>query len=259
MSGKIISFATEPDGSPLVAPANTKRVTVKGWNPGQRGAPWYIYVNDSREAFSVATDASASALACLPSGNYKGICVDGAGKPVGMSFDFALRHLGGGPGSEQANETSAIGPELQKYIDRLEALNQKLLGVIDKLVDRTLTLANKILDTQIEVVKVMPKSVDASAEMIRASHSGGDLAQAAERIQDIWESAPNDGSQLSTVLNSPVVAGAAAALQKYMAKAAENGAEVMAGRQNNGHENMAERAARLAAAANDRARKAARS
>ena len=110
-------------------------------------------------------------------------------------------------------------------------------------------LAEKAIDAQIEVARSMPKVVEASATMLTAARGGG-LSEVANEVREIMENAPESGSNLETVLSSPVVVGAAAALQKYMAQAAQNGAEAVA---NNGHkgESMAQRAARIAAKANN--------
>lgn len=260
MPEQTIAFATDENGCPIVAPAGTKWVYVKGYNPGQPGRPWYMTIEGKDGIFRLPPDAPPSALTCLPSGNYKGEFRDAANKVITREgFEFALRHIGKEPGPGQANEAPGIDPALEKRLDRLEEQNKELLGVVRGLVSDVVAMAKEAQKTQIEIVKVMPKAIEASAQMVKASHGGGSLAQAAEQIQDIWEAAPSDASQLSTVLNSPVVVGAAAALQKYMAKAAENGAETMASSEHNGRESMAERAARIAAAANDRARKAARS
>lgn len=248
-----ISFAVGPDGSDLFAPAGTEKIRIMGCNPGKAGAPWLIYVEDDPEPFCVATDAPPSALSCLPSGNYRGVFVDRAGKRLGNSFPFALRHMGKEPGQQHVNDTNDADPQMQRQLDRLEEQNQKLLATIDKLVNNTIELAKRAMDTQIEVTKVMPKAIEASANMVAASNGGGSLAQAASDLQDIWENAPAADNNLQTVLSSPVVVGAAAALQKYMAQAAENGAEVVAHSNGRRRESMAERAARLSAAADDAA------
>lgn len=249
-----VSFATGPDGSDILVPDGTEWIRIMGWTPGKPGAPSMIFLEDDPEPFRVAPDAPPSALNRLPSGNYRGVFLTRTGKRISRSFPFAVKHLGGEPGGEPgANNGVGSDPYTQRYIERLEAAVDKFTGQIDKLADKLVALANKAMDTQVEVVKVMPKSVEASSKLVGAANGDGRIAENVSELFDVMERVPSADSNLETVLNSPVVVGAAAALQKYMAKAAENGAEAVAAKQSGRRESMAERAARISAAADDRA------
>ena len=248
-----VSFATGPDGCDIIAPAGTTRVRIMGWTPGQPGRPHLIFLKNDRDPFSVPVDASPSALRCLPSGEYRGDFLDGAGKKHGTSFAFTIQHLRDEPESEKANSGPSIDPVLQQTIDRLEARIDSLLGAVKDMLKSATAVVDKAMNTQIEVVKVMPEAMRATAKLISAANGRGGLVEAASELQDIWENAPVSDNNLETVLNSPVVVGAAAALQKYMAKAAENSAEAAANGSGRRRENMAERVARMSAAADDAA------
>ena len=109
-------------------------------------------------------------------------------------------------------------------------------------------LTGNVLETMVKIAEVMPKTVESSASVVNAARNNG-FSEVANEVRDLIESTEG-GSNLETVLNSPVIVGAAAALQKYMAQAAQNGAEAMAARNGSGGETMAQRAARLASQAN---------
>lgn len=261
MAESPITFATEPDGSDIFAPPGTVRIQIRSWTPGKAGAPRHIWIEGSDEPFSVAPDAPVSALGCLPSGDYRGVFVDRAGKRLGSSFKFAVQRLGQKPQRGHGKEAPDLDPYAQRQIERLEAMVDKLSGLVNTLVETTVDLAKRAMETQIEIVKVMPKTIESSAKIVGASSSAGDFAEAATTVQSIIDNAPAGAdSNLQAVLSSPVVVGAAAALQKYMAKAAENGAEAMVSDAGSRRESMAERAARISAAAdNAAARRAVRS
>ena len=229
---------------------------IMGYTPGKAGPPSFIFVNGCSEPFSVPPDAPPSALSCLKSGTYRGVFFDSAQKRIGKSFPIAINHVGEEPEGAANDAPGAVSPGVQEQLNGYKELVDKLTVLVDKLVTHTVETSKEALRTQVEVTKVAPKVLEASAQLLKASKDSSDFAHAAKQVQEVWESAPEpDASQLETVLNSPVVIGAAAALQKYMAKAAENGAEAMVANDKPRRENMAERAARLAAAANDRARR----
>ena len=259
MRDLIVSFASDADGSDILVPKGTARIEIRQCTPGKPGPPRLLFLDGFDGAFSVAPDATPDELRCLPSGHYRGLFKDASGKRIGQSFPFSIEHLGGPEKpSVEANDVRAVDALMQRHLDRLEAQNQKFLEMITELASVLIGVANKAMEAQQETVKVMPEAIKASARMVDASH-GGTVVETVSTLEKINELMPSAGdSNLETVLNSPVVIGAAAALQKYMAKAAENGAESFASQSPAG-ESMAERAARLSAAADDRAaRRAAR-
>lgn len=167
-----------------------------------------------------------------------------------------LEHIDDEPAPEasaEVGQTTQAEMYLREVISELRDVNRELRGIVEKVVDKLGQSYEVAVKAQVEMTKNVPGVVEAAARMLEAAQGGG-LSKAADEIRQIWENAPENGNQLETVLNSPVVIGAAAALQKYMAQAAENGAQIVASN-NNGprKESMAQRAARLAAAANDRA------
>ena len=248
-----LSFLLQLDGSPVMAPAGTERVVIMGYTPHKAGPPKYLY-RENNERFSVGPNDPPSALGVLESGHYRAAFFDRNNTRIGKdSYPFEIQHLDKKPEQrELAHEPlPEQHPQTQRLLDRYEAMAQKLLGLTEKLVSHVVELSKKTLDTQVAVVAVTPKTIEATSKVLGASIKGGELSETVNAIEHLKDAVSSDGSNIEAVLNSPVVIGAAAALQKYVAKAAENGAEAMA--KDDGHENMAERAARLAAKANDRA------
>ena len=260
MSKHTLQFADQENGDPVEVPGSTVKIVFKRHRRGEAGAPALVFRKGTGQQFSLKPDASADELGELPADSYRCQPYDSKGNRVGKPFYVEVVHLGPDPGDEggPASEGASIDPMMAKLLDEMRQERQELRGMVKALMGAVQQFAEKALAAQVELAKAMPRVVEASATVINASHGGG-LSQAADEIQRIWEAAPEGGSNLETVLNSPVVVGAAAALQKYMAQAAQNGAEAVATNSHGGkgRETMAARAARMAIAANNRAAQAA--
>jgi hypothetical protein len=253
MSEIELKYADDENGDPIKVPGSTVKIAVMRHKKGQPGAPARVYLHERR--FTVAPDASADALAVLEADSYRLQPLDAEDKRVGRAFYVEIIHLGGKSDGTEEPAPAAPSPveaERERFYEEMRQERQELRTLLKETMVLLRQFAEKALDTQIEIAKAMPRTVEASATMLTAARGGG-LSEVANEVREIMESAPDGGNNLETVLNSPVVVGAAAALQKYMAQAAQNGAETMAS-SNNGQrgENMAQRAARIAAQANRR-------
>lgn len=242
-----LQFADDENGDPIVVPGSTKKITVKRHQKGQSGAPAQVTLNG--KPFSVTPDAPADALAALPANSYRLQPYDAKGKRAGKPFYVEIVAIVTGDDTRDKSVKSAVDEERERFYEELRQERFELRAMLKDTIVLIRELAQKVLETQIEIAKAMPKTVEASATMLTAARGGG-LSEVAAEVREIMESAPESGSNLETVLSSPVVVGAAAALQKYMAQAAQNSAEVAA-EENNGRrgESMAQRVARMAAQA----------
>lgn len=254
MSEIELQFADDDNGDPIKVPARTDKIRVMRHKPGQKGAPGRFYINEKQ--FMVAPDAPADVLGVLPANWYRLQPLDASGKYItGTAFYVEIIHLDSGPEDTEPEAPAArpVDTERERFYEEMRQERQELRAMLKETQTLLRQFAEKALDTTVEMARAMPKSVEASATMLTAARGGG-LSDMANEVREIMELAPENSSNLETVLNSPVVIGAAAALQKYMAEAAQNGAEVIAQRNSGGGgETMAQRAARLAIEANKRA------
>lgn len=243
-----LQFADDESGDPIVVPGSTTKITVMRHTKGQPGAPARV-MRDGK-LFIIAPDAPADALAMLPSDSYRLQPLDKKGKRVGKAFYVEIVAIDSDEAAEDKNAKSPVDEERDRFFEELRQERQELRALLKDTILLVRELAQKALDTQIEIAKAMPKTVEASAHMLTAARGGG-LSEVANEVREIMENVPESDSNLETVLNSPVVIGAAAALQKYMAEAAKNGAQVLA--ESNGQDdNVARRVARMAAQAHNK-------
>ena len=252
MSEIELQFADDENGDPVTVPASTVSLRVMRHRQGQAGAPARVHVEN--KLFTVAPDAGPDALSILPEDSYRLQPLNAKGKYVGKAFYVEIVKLGAPVNDEEPTPEvqSTVDADRERFYSEMRHEMQELRALVRDVMVGLKHSADKALDTQSELTNAVAKIVDAAASMIGAAR-GPTHAQVASELRDILENPPaNNGSNLETVLNSPIVVGAAAGLQKYMAEAAKTGAEVMAGAQHgqNG-ESGAQRAARIAAQANN--------
>ena len=255
MSEIELLFADDENGDPITVPATTAKIYVSRHKPGGAGAPKRLLVGKKR--YSVPPDAPDTALAELPADWYRCQPVDAKEKRIGQAFYVEVVHLDGGPEADAPEKAGprAMDTERERFYEELRQERQELRAMIKETNAQLRQFAEMAFATMTKVAETMSRSVEASASVVTAARGGG-FSEMANEVRDLIESAPDGGAtNLETVLNSPVVVGAAAALQKYMAQAAQNGAEAMAARNGSGGETMAQRAARLAIEANKKSRK----
>lgn len=219
---------------------------------GKPGRPSFLCRGRKRVKYPI--DVDPDTIMELPSGTLHFDPLDANGQRVGESIFVTLEHIDDEPDApedEGANDAPArMESQWQMVFDEMKEMNRELRKSVDSVVKCLRESYADTVKANVEITRHLPGVIDASARMLEATQGGG-LSKAADQIREIWESAPEGQNNLETVLGSPVVVGAAAALQKYMAQAAENGAEAMAS-QNGGkrRESMVQRAARLAMQSN---------
>lgn len=255
MSDIELQFADDDHGDPVTVPATTAKIYVSRHKPGEPGAPKRLHTGKKR--YSLPPDAPDTALAELPADWYRLQPVDAKEKRIGQAFYVEVIHLDGGPEADTPGKAApkAIDAERERFYEELRQERQELRAMVKETNAQLQKFAEMAFATMTKIAETMSRSVEASASVVTAARGGG-FSEMMNEVREVIDAAPEAGStNLETVLNSPVVVGAAAALQKYMAQAAQNGAEAMAVRNGGGGETMAQRAARLAIEANKKSRK----
>ena len=247
-------IATDDHGSPVMVPATAVEFQVMRIREGKPGRPSFLCRGRKRVKYPI--DVDPDTIMELPSGTLRFDPLDANGQRVGESIFVTLEHIDDEPDAPEDGGTNdapaRMESQWQMVFDEMKEMNRELRKTVDTVVK---TLRESYADTvkaNVEITRHLPGVIDASARMLQATQGGG-LAKAADEIREIWEAAPEGSNNLETVLSSPVVAGAAAALQKYMAQAAQNSAETMAEDNGKRRESGAQRAARIAMQANMRA------
>jgi hypothetical protein len=253
MSGITAPLTEDAQGNPKLLPANAVKFLVKFYEEGKIGRPGTFYMDGRPLEFPIT--ATWEDIGILPNGVYRFVPVDANGGRVAPTEFIEIRHLDEGPEPEDAqpaNEESAAYAQAMKLIAELKAANRELHESQQKAMETMRQAMEQTTKAQVDLTKHLANVIEAAARTVDASHGAG-LSRAADEIREIWDSAPESANNLETVLSSPVVVGAAHALQKFIANAAEESA-VAAAESEGGRrtESMASRAARIAAAANAR-------
>lgn len=249
-------LALDEAGERFEVPDTAVTWQVKRQPEGKIGRPARVMLHG--QPFELSIRASWKDVAILPSGVYRLEPRDGNNQKVGKTAIIEISHLDdvSGRSGSQA-DPSGDDDDLDDHDERAYAAHSEALKLIEQLQDANRQLhesqlrgmetmrqaVEKTMHAQVELTKHLANVIEAAARTVDASHGAG-LSNQAEQIKQIWDSVPEGSNNLATVLNSPVVAGAAHALQKLVADAARQGAEAAA----ESH-NQASAAAAAAAAA----------
>lgn len=225
-----IPFAEDNAGNPCKVPSTAVKLRIKKKRgDGKPGRPKNMCIDGV--PFEPALPVTADSVSILPDGDYIADAIDANGQRVGERILFSIEHLraSGANAGQPSSELSSVHAQLMEINKRLQQQTEALHEALLKTANQVCVALEKMTTAQVELTKHLAPVVEAAATAMESARGGG-FSKLFEELRAVWDSMPEQGnSNLQTVLSSPLVAGLAHTLQKFIAEAASNAAERVAG------------------------------
>ncbi len=228
-------------GNPLTLHSSAVKIAVRTQPSSKGGHPGMTYIDGA--PFFVPLEATWSDVGVLPTGCYRFQQVDANGRSVGACAKITITHLD--EIEEEEREGTGISAEAQEIISGQRKDNKDLLAALLEAVKILSNTVESMGKANVGMAEKMGGVVDSARDSMDTAHGAG-LSKRAQEIRDIWDTMPESDSNLATVLNSPVVMGAAHTIQKFVADAMKPDAHMATGGKPSQASIAAEAAARAA-------------